>query len=168
MAVADKHAMTATGESSISRVTPLSVGRRLRVLRSLHARLIRFPEQDEVLRTLLARRPALFAEGTVIEPASREMVAHDLLDLGAAGTGRGERAAVLARDLAEARQRIAELRTAVASNREIGVAIGVLMSGCKITEVRAFDLLRVTSQAGNRKLREIAAAVVATGILPKE
>jgi hypothetical protein len=44
----------AVRSSSTSEVTLISAGRRLRVLRSLHARLIHFPQQDEVLVTLLS------------------------------------------------------------------------------------------------------------------
>src|SRR5258708_3517757 len=46
-----------------SMVTPLSTAHRLRTLQLLHARLIRFPKQDEVLNNLLARWPELFGEG---------------------------------------------------------------------------------------------------------
>jgi hypothetical protein len=46
------------------------------------------------------------------------------------------------------------------------MAIGVLMAHHKITEDEAFTLLRLASQALHRKLRDIAAEVAETGILP--
>jgi AmiR/NasT family two-component response regulator len=52
-------------------------------------------------------------------------------------------------------------------NRQIGMAIGVLMAHHKITEDDAFALLRVASQALHRKLPDIAAEVTERGILPE-
>lgn len=66
---------------------------------------------------------------------------------------------------ADARQNVAQLRRALLSNREIGVAMGVLMTTYKVTREQAFDLLRVASQNSNRKLTEIAAEVADTGTL---
>ena len=51
------------------------------------------------------------------------------------------------------------------SNREIGVALGILMSRHLITQAQAFDLLRMASQHTHRKLREIATEVAETGML---
>jgi hypothetical protein len=59
----------------------------------------------------------------------------------------------------------AHLARALESNREIGVAMGVLMSQHKITREQAFDLLRITSQHTHRKLSQIAADVADTGTL---
>lgn len=59
----------------------------------------------------------------------------------------------------------AHLARALESNREIGVAMGVLMSQHKITRDQAFDLLRITSQHTHRKLADIAADVADTGTL---
>jgi hypothetical protein len=58
------------------------------------------------------------------------------------------------------------LELALDSNRQIGMAIGVLMAHYKITQQEAFTLLRVASQALHRKLREIAVEVAETGVLP--
>lgn len=66
---------------------------------------------------------------------------------------------------AAAHERVAHLETALASNREIGVAMGVLMSEHKITRDQAFDLLRIASQHAHRKLSEVAAGVADTGVL---
>ncbi|MEO6502604.1 MAG: GAF and ANTAR domain-containing protein [Jatrophihabitantaceae bacterium] len=59
----------------------------------------------------------------------------------------------------------AHLSRALSSNREIGVAMGVLMSQHKINREQAFDLLRITSQHTHRKLADIAADVADTGTL---
>ncbi len=64
-----------------------------------------------------------------------------------------------------ARDRADNLRQALESNREIGVAIGVLMHQHRITRQQAFDLLRVASQDTNRKLADVAADVADTGVL---
>lgn len=58
------------------------------------------------------------------------------------------------------------LQVALASNRRIGTAVGILMAQRRITDDAAFDLLRVTSQRTHRKLRDIAEDVVLTGALP--
>jgi hypothetical protein len=60
-------------------------------------------------------------------------------------------------------EQIVNLEQALASNREIGVAIGVLMTRHLVTQQHAFDLLRMASQRSHRKIRDIASQVVATG-----
>jgi ANTAR domain-containing protein/GAF domain-containing protein len=69
---------------------------------------------------------------------------------------------------ARARERavVSGLEQAVASNRAIGMAIGILMAIRRVGQDEAFDLLRTVSQRTNRKLREIADDVVHTGQLP--
>lgn len=62
--------------------------------------------------------------------------------------------------------KVAQLESALRSNREIGTAMGVLMSRHHVTRDQAFDLLRLASQNGNRKLRDVATEVVDTGTLP--
>jgi ANTAR domain len=66
---------------------------------------------------------------------------------------------------ARRRDKIHNLQKALASNRDIGVAMGVLMAHHKITRDQAFDLLRVASQHTHRKLADIAADVADTGTL---
>ena len=61
----------------------------------------------------------------------------------------------------------ANLQVALASNRRIGTAIGILMAHRRITDSAAFELLRDASQRGHRKLRDIADDVVLTGTLPE-
>ncbi len=59
----------------------------------------------------------------------------------------------------------AHLERALASNREIGSAMGILMINHKITGDQAFNLLRRTSQHGHRKLSAVAYEVVQMGLL---
>lgn len=55
------------------------------------------------------------------------------------------------------------LQKAVQTNRDIGTAMGVLMGLHKVTREQAYDLLRIASQATNRKLRDVATHVIDTG-----
>jgi AmiR/NasT family two-component response regulator len=48
----------------------------------------------------------------------------------------------------------------------IGVAIGMLMNQHNITRDQALKLLRLLSQASNRKLRDLAEQLADTGALP--
>lgn len=75
--------------------------------------------------------------------------------------------AALAFARARERAQISGLEQAVASNRAIGMAIGILMAIGRVGQDEAFDLLRTVSQRTNRKLREIADDVVHTGQLPE-
>lgn len=72
-------------------------------------------------------------------------------------------AAVLA--YAAKHQKVHNLEIALDSNRDIGAAIGILMTRRLVTRDQAFDLLRTTSQHANRKLSEIAEDVIRTGDL---
>ena len=65
-----------------------------------------------------------------------------------------------------ARDRAGNLMRALESNREVGVAMGILMQRHSLTREQAFDLLRAASQDANRKLADIATQVADTGILP--
>ena len=69
--------------------------------------------------------------------------------------------------LHESEDRVANLETALETNREIGAAVGVLMAYHKVTQDEAFGLLREASQRMHRKLRDIASEVVETGALPE-
>jgi AmiR/NasT family two-component response regulator len=64
-----------------------------------------------------------------------------------------------------ARDRATHLERALESNREIGVAMGILMRQHELTREQAFDLLRVASQDTNRKLVDVATEVADTGVL---
>ena len=72
-------------------------------------------------------------------------------------------AMVLSQQLAS--REVGHLGKALISNREIGVAIGILMSQRRFTREEAFDVLRVASQNSNRKLADIAVEVADTGAL---
>ncbi len=61
---------------------------------------------------------------------------------------------------------IDNLEKALDSNREIGIAIGIVMAHRKLTRDEAFNVLRVASQHSNRKLRDVATEVADTGALP--
>jgi hypothetical protein len=67
--------------------------------------------------------------------------------------------------VAAERDKVANLETALASNREIAQAIGILMSAYKLTSEQAFGLLRTASQHAHRKLRDIAREVCETGMI---
>jgi hypothetical protein len=58
------------------------------------------------------------------------------------------------------------LQRALESNREIGVAMGILMARNLFTSDQAFEHLRQASQATHRRLRDIAADVATTGEIP--
>jgi GAF domain-containing protein len=65
-----------------------------------------------------------------------------------------------------ARHTAQHLSTALATNRRISIAIGILMIRSKLTEDEAFDRLRRTSQRLHSKLRDVADYVALTGELP--
>ncbi len=58
------------------------------------------------------------------------------------------------------------LHAALTSSRQIGTAIGIIMARRLVTSSEAFELLREASQNLNRKLRDVAAVIEQTGILP--
>lgn len=64
-----------------------------------------------------------------------------------------------------AEDKASQLQEALARSREIGVAMGVLMSAHRVTREQAFDMLRIASQNSHRKLRDIAIEVADTGTL---
>jgi GAF domain-containing protein len=67
---------------------------------------------------------------------------------------------------AAAEDKAANLEQALASNRRIGIALGIVMAGSRCTADQAFDQLRAASQSSHLKLREVAEEVVFTGVLP--
>jgi hypothetical protein len=74
----------------------------------------------------------------------------------------------LAMDRAALRVEADTLRSALASNREIGTAIGILMTSRRVDYDTAFALLKVSSQHANRKLHRVAAEVLRSGRLPAD
>ena len=69
--------------------------------------------------------------------------------------------AAIAMSAANAQDEAEQLETALASSREIGTALGILMVQGKVTRDRAFQILSTGSQRTNVKLRELAARIVA-------
>lgn len=90
-----------------------------------------------------------------------ELTAHPLIEHARQITA-GHRAADAAR---AAETKAEQLRVALHSSRQIGAAIGILMTGRKITEQHAFATLCTASQHLQRKLRDIAIDVIETGWL---
>lgn len=92
---------------------------------------------------------------------------------GAFSTADVDRAQILATHCAllvtatQAHSKAANLLVALETNREIGIAIGVIMARHQMTREQAFDLLRHASQRTNRKLADVAAEVAETGADPK-
>lgn len=75
--------------------------------------------------------------------------------------------AALALQSAVQARKIEELNVALHTGRQIGVAIGILMTRQLITYEQAFGQLVEASQHLNRKLRDIAVEVMDTGELPR-
>jgi hypothetical protein len=71
----------------------------------------------------------------------------------------------LRQELAAAETRAAHLQKALASNRRIGMAVGILMARHGLTEGQAFDALRQQSSRRNVKLHTLAEGVIYTGDL---
>jgi hypothetical protein len=80
-------------------------------------------------------------------------------------TGKNGVVEQLAMALTAAREEAVNLRAAQESNRDIGVAIGILMARYLLTREQAFDALRIASQRSNAKLRDLARDVIDTGEL---
>lgn len=75
-------------------------------------------------------------------------------------------AARTAQQLLHDRTRVANLEIALETNRDIGMAIGIVMARHLVSSDEAFSLLRRVSQLEHRKLRDVASEVVLTGCLP--
>lgn len=69
--------------------------------------------------------------------------------------------------LSQAENQRQNLTIALQSSRQIGTAMGILMTHRKVTEEQAFTMLRTASQHLHRKLRDVAAVVAETGTLPE-
>jgi GAF domain-containing protein len=75
--------------------------------------------------------------------------------------------AAIAMQAAQEHARAEQLDHARTSNREIGMAMGVLMAHGRMTQEQAFAVLCRASQHLNRKLHDVAAELVETGQLPQ-
>jgi|tagenome__1003787_1003787.scaffolds.fasta_scaffold20622170_2 AmiR/NasT family two-component response regulator len=70
--------------------------------------------------------------------------------------------AELQRDGVLSREPERQLEEALKSSRTIGAAVGIIMGTRRVSEEVAFDVLKAASSNSNRKLREIAAELVAS------
>jgi AmiR/NasT family two-component response regulator len=64
-----------------------------------------------------------------------------------------------------AERKAANLEHALASNRRIGMAVGILMCRHRTTAEEAFEILKTHSQHRHVKIRELAETVIYTGAL---
>jgi GAF domain-containing protein len=122
--------------------------------------------EDTGVRSMLSFR--LFLEEDVLGALnlySRKVQAFDEQGY-AVGTVLATHAAIAMRG-AQERDRGDQLEQALASNREIGMAMGLLMARGLMTQDQAFAVLRRASQHLNRRLYEVAAELVETGRLPR-
>ena len=71
--------------------------------------------------------------------------------------------ATIAIEVATVADRAEQLSAALATNRSIAAAVGMLAERHHVNPEQAFDLLRVLSQRSNRRLADIAEELVRTG-----
>lgn len=111
------------------------------------------PAADEVpVGAFVCQFPARRADHRHLEPAHYLVsLATDIL--------------LAERRLTRALDQAANLEVALHSNRDIGTAIGILMTLHLVTQEEAFAMLRTASQHGHRKLRDLANDVIFTGSL---
>lgn len=121
--------------------------------------------EETGVRSILAFR--LFVEGDTIGGLNLYARQPSAFDGRARAVGTVLAAhAAIALTAAIDQQHVGQLEDAVRSNREIGMAMGVLMGRGAVTEDEAFAQLRRASQYLNLKLRDVAAQVVEAGRLP--
>ena len=122
---------------------------------------------DELgVESVLSQRLTLLEDSGAIAGLNIYSEVPDAFDEHAIGTGLvlSTHASLLV-STALARGRASNLLRALESNREIGVAMGILMHRHQLTREQAFDVLRVASQDSNRKLVDVATEVADTGTL---
>jgi len=71
-----------------------------------------------------------------------------------------EAALVRAREISGLRQTQAQLNVALNQNREVSIAIGMLMGGHGLSQERAFEALRAAARKERRKVSELASEVI--------
>lgn len=74
--------------------------------------------------------------------------------------------AVLRSELAAASDQVVHLEAALHSNRQIGIALGIIVERYKVTPETAFDVLTRLSQDRNEKARVVAERIIETGQMP--
>lgn len=124
----------------------------------LAARLRASPRRAQLLAELQDRWPELFAVEP--EPACMPAIGGAALPADSTGDHSGVRL-----ELAQPYDQIANLKQALASSRDIGAAIGVLMATHRLSRQQAFDRLVLISQRRHRKVRELARDVLLSGEL---
>ena len=118
------------------------------------------------VNSVLSQRLHLHEQDGVVAGLNIYSDAKDAFDQVAVGVGlilATHGATVLSGILATDRAR--NLEKALQSNREIGVAMGILMQQHRFTRQDAFGVLKVASQNSNRRLADIAVEVADTGTL---
>ena len=99
-----------------------------------------------------------------IPTAADALIARLVADLAVTTIERGRESVTAERAL----DTVAHLQIALRSSRQIGAALGILMTTLKITDQGALDLLKSASQRTNVKLRDLADDVIRTGVLDRE
>jgi transcriptional regulator with GAF, ATPase, and Fis domain len=121
--------------------------------------------QETGVRSMLSFR--LFVEGDTLGALNLYSGKVEAFDEQACAVGTVLAAhAAVAMQGAREHDRAEQLEHALASSREIGMAMGVIMAHGRMTQEQAFEVLRRASQHLNRKLYDVAAEVVETGQLP--
>jgi len=118
------------------------------------------------VNSVLSQRLHLHEQAGVVAGLNIYSNVNDAFDRAAVGVAlvlASHGAVVLSELLAT--NRAENLMKALQSNREIGVAMGILMQQHRFTRQEAFDVLRVASQNSNRKLADVAVEVADTGTL---
>lgn len=118
------------------------------------------------VRSVLAQRLRLGGDGSVVAALNIYSDAVDAFDERARATGLvlATHGGLLMNTML-ANDRVRNLLRALETNREIGVAMGVLMNQHALTQAQAFDVLRAASQDSNRRLVDLAIEVIDTGTL---
>jgi cell division septum initiation protein DivIVA len=70
--------------------------------------------------------------------------------------------AELQRDGLLSKEHAEQMEDALKSSRTVGAAIGLIMGSRRISHTEAFEILKAASQNSNRKLRDLAADLVAS------
>jgi hypothetical protein len=70
--------------------------------------------------------------------------------------------AELQRDGVLSQEHASQMEEALRSSRTVGAAIGLIMATRHVSDTDAFEILKVASQNSNRKLRDLAAELVAS------
>jgi hypothetical protein len=117
-------------------------------VRSMFGVRVRLGDDDRGALNFYAKEPYAFTD----------------FDLGVGAVFSSVTSLALQREIAQ--DKAVNLERALESSRQIGMAMGILMSSRLLTAEQAFEQLRTASQRLHRKLRDVAAEVTETGALP--